>query len=146
MNGCVEIDIKLTKCLMVIDTELPIGLIANTAAVLALTLGKKIEGIVGSDVFDASGRRHVGITNMPIPILRGSMDKIKELRNKTAMEDFSDLLVVDFSNAAQTTTNYEAYTEKIATLTAEDLQYLGIALWGDKKKVNKLTGNIPLLK
>ncbi len=29
------------KAVMVIDAQLPIGLIANTAAVLALSLGKK---------------------------------------------------------------------------------------------------------
>ncbi|MFW5435031.1 DUF2000 family protein [Paenibacillus apiarius] len=37
------------------------------------------------------------------------------------------------SNAAQTTKNYDDYTQKIATFTSNELDYLGIALYGDKK-------------
>ena len=134
------------KCVMVIDAELPTGLIANTAAVLALTLGNKIDGIIGPSVKDGSGHPHVGITTTPIPILKGDSVKIKELIEKLYTEEFSDLLVVDFSNAAQTTKNYEEYTQKTATFSANDLEYLGLALCGDKKKVNKLTGSMGLLR
>lgn len=134
------------KCVMVIDANLPTGLIANTAAVLALTLGKEIEGIIGPNVVDGSGQKHRGITTTPIPILKGDAVTIKELREKVCSDEFSDLLVVDFSNAAQTTKNYEEYTEKIVSCTANDLEYLGIALYGDKKKVNKLTGSMGLLR
>lgn len=134
------------KCVMVIDTDLPTGLIANTAAVLALTLGNKIDGIIGPSVTDGSGHSHEGITTTPIPILKGDAKKIKELREKLYTEEFSELLVVDFSNAAQTTKNYKEYTKKLATFSANDLEYLGLALCGDKKKVNKLTGSMGLLR
>lgn len=134
------------KCVMVIDIDLPMGLIANTAAVLALTLGKKIEGIIGPKVKDGSGHTHTGITTTPIPILKGNSLKIKELREKVYAEEFSDLFIVDFSNAAQTTKNYEEYTKKISTFLTSDLEYLGLALYGDKKKVNKLTGSMGLLR
>lgn len=133
------------KCVMVIDCELPTGLIANTTAVLALTLGKKIEEIIGSDVIDGEGQLHKGITTTPIPILKSSGSTIKELRD-TISTNYLDLLLVDFSNAAQTTKNYKDYTEKIASFTSTDLAYLGIAIYGDKKSVNKLTGSLPLLR
>lgn len=135
-----------TKCVMVIDADLPLGLIANTAAILALTLGNKIEEIIGPDVWDASGNAHTGITTTPIPILKGTGDKLKELRQKTYIEDFSDLLVVDFSNAAQTTKDYASYTQKIGTFSSDDLKYLGVAICGEQKKVNRLTGSLPLLR
>jgi hypothetical protein len=137
---------QATKCVMIINSELPLGLVTNTAAVLALTLGKRIEGIIGADVFDGSGKCHVGITTTPIPILKGNKDEIKELRDKVDTKDFSDLLIVDFSNAAQTTITYESYTEKILKSTADDLEYLGVAIYGNRKKVNKLTGSMPLLR
>ncbi|MBM7870709.1 hypothetical protein JOC70_002203 [Clostridium pascui] len=137
---------QVTKCVMVINSELPLGLIANTAAVLALTLGKRIEGIIGPDVLDGSGNYHIGITTTPIPILKSDSEGINVLRDKVATKDFFDLLVVDFSNAAQTTTTYEVYTEKISKLTTNDLEYLGVAIYGDRKKVNKLTGSMPLLR
>jgi len=120
------------KCVMVIDSQLPTGLIANTAAVLALTLGKKVEGIIGPEVYDADGRRHEGITTIPILILKGDKAKMKELRD-TISRDYPELLLIDFSNTAQTTKNYDDYTRKIAQFSQDDLEYLGIAIYGDKK-------------
>nr|WP_255258865.1 DUF2000 family protein [Bacillus cereus] len=35
------------KCVMIIDSNLPTGFIANTSAVLSITIGKKMEGIIG---------------------------------------------------------------------------------------------------
>lgn len=125
-----------TKCVMVIDAELPTGLIANTAAVLSLTLGHKIKGIIGPSVKDGSGNSHVGITTTPIPILKGDSFLIKELREKLYNEEFSELFVVDFSNAAQTTKCYEEYTEKIATFSQKNLEYLGIAMEIRKRLIN----------
>ncbi|MBM7644580.1 hypothetical protein JOD45_000773 [Scopulibacillus daqui] len=104
------------KCVMVIDSELSTGLIANTSAILALTLGKTIEGIIGPDVKDASEQIHAGITTTPIPILKGNNEKIKELRSNLYKEEFSDLFVVDFSDAAQMTKNYQEYTKKNITV------------------------------
>jgi hypothetical protein len=134
------------KCVIVIDTELPLGLIANTAAVLSLTLGKHITDILGPDVSDASGNLHLGITTIPIPILKGSKESIKEIRQKVSAMNFTDLLVVDFTDAAQTTKNYEDYMNKISSTQFDDLQFLGIAIYGDKKDVTKLTGNLPLMR
>ena len=133
------------KCVMVIDVELPLGLIANTSAVLALTLGKKIEGIIGPVVVDGDGHTHEGITTTPIPILKGSEAMIKELR-EIISSDYPDLFLVDFSNVAQITKNYDDYMNKIASFTSNDFQYLGIAVYGNKKQVNKLTGSLPLLR
>ncbi|ABR47734.1 conserved hypothetical protein [Alkaliphilus metalliredigens QYMF] len=133
------------KCVIVIDSELPTGLIANTAAVLALTLGNRIKDIIGPNVIDGDGNIHEGITTIPFPILKSKEVNIKELRNIIGSE-YPDLYLVDFSNAAQTTKNYDDYTHKIAQYTTNELKYLGIAVYGDKKKINKLTGNLPLLR
>ena len=44
------------KCVMVIDESLPLGIIANTAAIMGITLGKKMPEVVGADVTDQSGK------------------------------------------------------------------------------------------
>ena len=46
------------KCVMVIDESLPLGIIANTAAIMGITLGKKMPEVVGADVTEI-GRAHV---------------------------------------------------------------------------------------
>ena len=58
------------KCVMVIDESLPLGIIANTAAIMGITLGKKMPEVVGADVTDQSGSKHLGIIEFPVPILR----------------------------------------------------------------------------
>ena len=68
------------KCVMVIDEGLPLGLIANTAAII--TLGKKMPDAVGANVIDQSGSEHLGIIEFPVPILRGSRSIIKQIREK----------------------------------------------------------------
>ncbi|MBS5047974.1 MAG: DUF2000 domain-containing protein [Firmicutes bacterium] len=85
---------------VVYDEELRIGIIANTAAVMGITLGKAMPEVVGADVRDESGHTHLGIIEFPVPILRGSPEST--------------------------------------------LQYFGVAVCGAKKKVNKLTGSLPL--
>lgn len=134
------------KCVIIVDAELPTGLIANTAAVLSLTLGKKIDDIIGIDNFDESGVCHIGITTTPIPILKSTTKEIIEVKNKIESIIDNNLLIVDFSNVAQMTKTYEEYTQKLALTKSEDLIYLGLALYGDKKTINKLTGSMGLLR
>lgn len=139
-------DTQNIKCVMVIDEGLPLGLLTNTAAVLSLTLGKHIPDMVGPDVLDGTSCCHLGITAFPIPILKGNPDLIKSLRARLFEQDFSNLTVVDFSDVAQGCNSYDHYTSKMAETASTELSYLGIAIYGDKKQVNKLTGSMPLLR
>jgi hypothetical protein len=41
---------------------------------------------------------------------------------------------------------YEDYTDKLAVTPSEELKYLGVALYGPKKLVNKLVGTLPLIR
>lgn len=134
------------KIAMIINKELPAGLLANTAAVLGVTLGHRIEQLVGNDVEDADGNNHIGITTKTIPVLGGTKEQLTEIRQRLYSNEFSDVLVVDFSEVAQRSLDYDNYTALMAQCTAEDLRYLGLSLYGPVKKVNKLTGFIGLLR
>jgi len=83
------------KCVMVIDSGLPLWLRVNTAGLLGATLGRRLERIIGTDVVDASGESHMGILNLPLPILSTYAETIKAIREKTMKAE--DLLVVDFT-------------------------------------------------
>jgi hypothetical protein len=135
-----------TKCVLVIDENLPLGLIANTAAILGITVGKYAPEIVGSRVIDHSGIEHLGIVKTPVPILKGSADLLHGLRDKTRTEEFADLIVVDFSDTAQSCKTYEEYIAKLQKISKNSYRYFGLGIYGDKKKVNRLTGGLPLLR
>lgn len=139
-------DQKNEKCVMILDENLPLGLIANTAAIMGITLGKKLPEVVGTDVADRTGNVHLGIIEFPVPVLRASCDTIKSVRERLYRPEFQELTVVDFSGLAQGCRTYDEFIQKMGQASEETLEYLGVAICGPKKKVNQLTGSMPLLR
>ena len=101
--------------------------------------------VVGADVADKTGNMHLGIIEFPVPVLKGDARSIQAIREKLYEPDFADLTVVDFTDLAQGCKTYDEFIEKMKGTSENDLNYFGIAICGAKKKVNKLTGNMPLL-
>ncbi|KNF08325.1 hypothetical protein CLPU_8c00900 [Gottschalkia purinilytica] len=134
------------KCVMIIDKELPIGLIANTTAVLGLSLGGNTDGLIGPKVENKDNYTHIGITNIPIPILSSTKEQIKEIHNRLALENHNDITIIDFNSLAQKSKSYCDYVEKLNNTYLDDLNYLGICIYGPKKLINKISGNMSILK
>lgn len=130
------------KCVLVIDPELPRWLIANTASVLSITLGERIGAFVGQDVPDESGTEHIGITQLSIPVLQAEPEQIRQLRDKASARE--DVFVVDFNRTAQTSKYYEEYIERLAAQQPGEISYLGVGLYGHRKRIDKLTKGLPL--
>ncbi len=139
-------NIQNEKCVMVLNEELPLGILANTAGIMGITLGKYIPETVGVTVLDKSQHPHLGIITTLVPILKTTQDKIKQIRQQLYLPDFKELIVVDFSDVAQSCNVYDEYIEKANQTLEDDFTYFGIAIYGNKKLVNKLTGSLPLLR
>lgn len=139
-------DSQIEKCVMVIDEELPLGMIANTAGIMGITLGKHIPDCVGPDVSDKSGKLHLGIIEFPVPVLKAGKDRLRAIREQLYQPEFSDVLVVDFSDVAQSCKTYGEFIDKAGCTEEGELAYFGLGICGSKKLVNKLTGNLPLLR
>lgn len=134
------------KCVILIDESLPVGLACNTAAILAMSLGKQHPELVGVDVTDKNKKIHKGIIEFPLPILKGDSNGIKNLLIQLEKDEFQDITAVDFFDLAQSCKTYEEYIEKMKNADCQNFQYFGIGLCGPKKKINKLTGSMPLLR
>lgn len=113
---------------------------------MGITLGKQMPEVVGTEVYDRTGNGHLGIIKFPVPILKGNADVIKAIREKLYEPEFSELTVIDFSDLAQGCRTYDEFMEKMKYVTETELNYFGIAICGAKKKVNKLTGSMALLR
>ncbi len=138
-------DLTTKKYVIVIDHNLPVGVIANTAAVLSINLGKMVPEIIGYDHKDSAGDYHHGITTMAIPILKSNSLLLKEMRQAVKAYE-PNLVVVDLITATQTTKSYTDYVHQYENTPVENLDYLGLALYGEIKIVNKFTGSLGLLR
>lgn len=133
------------KCVMILDEALSMGLAANTAAALGLSLGNHVPGLIGSDVIDGDGYTHKGITAVPIPVLAAENEVLKGLYMKATHEE-KELLVIGFNSTAQRCHTYDVYRVNILQQERDDLHYLGICIYGSKKQVNRLCGQFKLLR
>lgn len=131
------------KCVILLSPSLPIGIAANVAAVLSVTLGKLRPDAVGGDLRDQEGGLHRGIICFPIPVLSADGERLRALRRQA---EEARLTAVDFTDLAQGCRTYEEYTEKLSRTPEAALRYLGVALCGERKQIDRLTGSLPLLR
>jgi hypothetical protein len=134
------------KCVIVVDHSLPVGLLANASAVLAMSIGNQINDIIGEDVLDRDGSLHRGITQVTVPVLKGDAERIRSLRDQLINLGNGTLYFVDFCDVAQKSKDYGHYASRMQQTSADRLNYLGIAICGPDKAVNSLTGNLGLLR
>jgi hypothetical protein len=130
-------------CVIVVDGALAPGLAANAAAVLALTLGVRNPGLVGGDLIDADRQRHPGLFRYGLPVLRARRAELGDLR---AAARAAGLDVVDLAAFGQQTNDYDEFRRHVAGTPAGALEYLGVALHGERRAVRRLTGSLPLLR
>lgn len=134
------------KCVMIVREGLPAGVAANTAAILGATLGKRMPETVGPDAPDRDGEGHPGIIQIPIPILQATEEALGELRERLRQPENQELFAVDFSRLAQSCRTYEEFLVRMSGTPAKELRYLGIAICGPKRPVERLTGSLPLYR
>ncbi|MFW0717427.1 DUF2000 domain-containing protein [Pedobacter sp. N23S346] len=138
-------DIDQKKCVIIIDSSLPKGVAANVASILSISIGHKVQGIVGHDIVDKDGITHQGLTRLPIPILGATPEEIISIREKFLNLDAEDKYIFDFSTLAQQARTYEEYQESIAIAGGKEIIYLGIALIAGKNAINKTTKGLSLI-
>ena len=132
------------KCVIVIDHTLSRGQAANRAAVLTSGIMNLHPEMIGRDIVTKDGHKVNAISRVPIPILMTGGDfsffqTIKEAEQGGCQ-------VVLYFGYAQGLRSYKAYEEYISDKELSSLDIDGILLYGPKKRVNRLTGRLPMLK
>ena len=132
------------KIVMVVNKELPAGLVANTTAVLGITLGNHNQDIIGPDCMDKEQICHKGITQKTIPVLGAGRDILKKIYHSCTGNDLVEM--IDFNQTAQKCRDYSDYTQKLLKTRTRDLEFSGLCLSGPKKEINRLTGSLGLYR
>jgi GNAT superfamily N-acetyltransferase len=139
-----EIDLQMqVKASVVIANDIPHGLAVNAAALVTSTMGNHLKHLIGNKVKDPSGSEHMGLTWLPITILKADKTIIRALRTEGHKQD---LLVIDVPEPAQRTRTYEDFTKLMTESDATTLFYLAVGLYGDKSKVVSLTKKLTLYR
>lgn len=132
------------KWVLVIDSALPVGLLANAAACLAATVGSAVPRLIGPATSDSSGLRHQGLPWTGCSILGADSAALHRLR--TRAEGREGLLVVDMPSAAQESRVYGEYLDTVAATDHDDITYLAVSILGPRNRVDKLVGGLRLLR
>lgn len=137
---------SLKKCVLIVDGHLPIGLAANTAAVLAMSLGRLHPELIGADLFDQDGQMHPGITTTVLPILKSQPEQLVDIARRVRELPSGEVLMIDVTTTAQQSKTYEEYQSALSTSSTTDLTYIGLCLFGHAPRIKSLTGSLALLR
>lgn len=131
------------KMIIALREGLEPALAANAAAVLGLAMGGRLEDSVAPDGKDASGGVHAGLNPHPVPTLVASAGQLSSLHEKASAKE--GLVVVGFNEVARRSRTYQEYEAALAATPAEAIAHVGLALFGPRNAVTKLTKRLALM-
>jgi len=131
------------RCVAIVDDALPTGRAANAAAVMALTMGARQSHLVGEPLIDSAGNHHPGLIPIGIPVLGAPAAALASLRDQASQ---ADLEVVDFPAQGQETNDYAEFRKMVGETAPDQIRYLGVMVYGERKKVSRIVGKYALLR
>lgn len=130
---------------IVVNPDLPMGLLANTVGAVCIGLGAKLPFVAGRALVDGAGVEIDISSDRPVPILQADADTIRALTLKAAVHEDRQAVVVfpAFARSLHVYAEYEAlFPER--RLACETIDGLGLA--GPAKWVCSLSGSLKLLR
>lgn len=139
-----KFDASQHRCTIIIDNALPAGLAINAASVIGISFGRTIDGLVGPDRQSLDAVNYPGVISAPLPVLRASGEDLRQFLSVADADD--EMYVMPFSALAQSCKTYDEYGERLSAVKSDAIALVAIGLAGPKKKVTKMTGDLPLYK
>ncbi len=133
------------KFVVALNEKCDVGVILNAASHACLGLiaqaseedRKKMSFI---SFTDANGNVHPSISGLSLIVLKGKNGELRKLRSQVLEQNF---LCVDFIHT-MTGDTYKEQLEKTAATPEEELLYYGVAVFGEKLKLDPLTKRLSL--
>ncbi len=130
------------KPVIVLAQTLPVGLKANFAAVLAMSLGKLMPEIVGADTPTADGIALPGITTVALPVLGAPAADLLPLF--IAADGLPVRLA--YMRSAYEARTYEDYTGRVSAEPLARHEPQALLLAGSRKAIDRLCGSLALVR
>lgn len=132
----------MNKAAIIINPDMPLGLLANAVACITSGLFVKGEEYVGEEII-GKDVVFIPITKIPILILKPGNTPLTDLCRKAQS---LGLTYMAFTKEGQSTTNYEEYIIRVKGKSLDEVTLVGLGVVGLPDKVNSLTGNLPMLR
>lgn len=135
----------MKRIAVVLDKTLPFGAQANTSVILGGALAVTNKEIYGKiPLIDQTGQRHAEINNSII-VLEASRGQISDMADVS--KEIPGLQTVVFTREGQVLNDsYPRYERMISLSRTEDLEIIGIGIYGNYEDVKELTRRLGLLK
>jgi len=139
-----KFDASQHRCTIIIDKDLPAGLAINAASVIGISFGRTVGNLVGPDMQSVDSANYPGVIYAPLPILLASGDYLHQLQHNAKNDE--EIYLMPFSALAQSCKTYEEYGERISSVKSENIELVAMGMIGPKKKITRMTGNLPLFR
>jgi len=130
---------------IVVNPELPLGPLANAAAVIGVGLGAARPMLGAVELTDADGRTVSTSADRPVPILQAGPDQMRELLRR-ALPAPDGAVVVPFPEFARSIHTFEEYLRVFPEKRLTEEAPAGLGLLGPAKWVRSLTGSLKSLR
>jgi hypothetical protein len=138
------------RFVVALQAKLPAGVAVNAASHLCLGLVARATAerpaLVPKMSFlgftDADGDSHAPISGLSVVVLEGRPAWVRRLREAARA---ADLLYTDFT-AEMTGGSYADQLDRIKNISTENLDYYGVAVFGERAEVDVLTRKFSLLR
>ena len=131
---------------IIVNPEMPVGLIANTASAIAIGLGANQQTLAARRLTDNEGRTIDVSSCLPVPILQAPQETIGALMLKALEKKADEANVVPFPAFARSLHDYADYEKSFPDRNLSEETIDGLGLVGPSKWIRSLTGSLKLLR
>lgn len=106
----------------------------NVTAFLVAGIARAVDDIMGEPYQDADGTTYLPLIREPVAVLEGDRPLLRQARRR-ALE--RELLIAIYTEDMFATTHDEANRATVIGVPGDDLDLVGIAVYGPRNKVDK---------
>jgi hypothetical protein len=125
-----------TKVAIVLDEQLAVWQKANVTAFLITGIAATDPALVGEPYIDGSGNRYLPMCRQPIMVYAADGAGLRRAYERAMAREVERLAV--FTHDLFATPHDQANRAAVASVTAAELDFAGIALHADRKTVDKV--------
>jgi hypothetical protein len=130
-----------TKIAMVLRTDVAVWQRLNMVAFLVSGIAARSEGIIGANYVDGSGRIYLPMFRQPVLVFGTDAEGIRMAYERAVARE---LALSIFTHELFVTGHDEANRAAVAAVPSDALSLAGIALYGERKKVDAVVKGLQL--